>query len=556
MSDDPKKDGAPSALAVNRARLATARGRRKLDVILDAPDPRAFVRQLPAEDLYFAIRDIGLEDAIEVVGLASPGQFRSFVDLDAWDGGVPDPQRVLQWLELAARARASDFRTKRAGLDAELILSVLKAFTIVHSLEEEEDPVLTSSNYLRTAEGKYVVEITAEDATGITVRRLIEDFIAEDPFTATRLFEAVRWESTAELEETALRWRTGRLRDMGFPEFEEAIRIWSPPPAGWMPHSSPVDLGPIAGVPALLLTASTGPLFLDRVVERLPDTNRPLFNEGLIYLLNCAIVADGIEPRALDLARDTLTATRDMLSLGLELSADGDEEKALAILGSTPPVELFRVAVGRVRALAREAAEAAKPVSFGTAGATALDPPESEIVAGLRRKRPQFYDPAPPGSPPRREGDRRAYRSRADLAAAEAVLQRVRALGAALGVLGLDAAGVVALAEASGRATTAVTVGQILLTAAVEGSPRVTPIPAGELSRLCGLFQGGHLTVDARQRLDAWWTRTGASLAEPLRPGFRELGARFISRLEEELGPPCAAGGLDARFVDCLLVAG
>src|SRR5437660_186792 len=99
---DRKQNGGLPTVAVSRAMLATARGRKKLDIILDAPDPKAFVRQLPAEDLYFAIREIGQEDSAEIIALASAGQFRSFVDLDVWREGLPDSQRILGWLELVA----------------------------------------------------------------------------------------------------------------------------------------------------------------------------------------------------------------------------------------------------------------------------------------------------------------------------------------------------------------------------------------------------------------------------------------------------------------------
>src|SRR6516162_9837657 len=88
--------------AVRRA-LVEARGRRKTDLLLDAPDPLALVRAIPPEELYLALLDVGPEDAAEVVALASPEQFRHFVDLSAWprsDEG-PHPGQVVRWLRIA-----------------------------------------------------------------------------------------------------------------------------------------------------------------------------------------------------------------------------------------------------------------------------------------------------------------------------------------------------------------------------------------------------------------------------------------------------------------------
>jgi hypothetical protein len=559
---DSRQIGTPQSLAVNRAMLATARGRRKRDVVLDAPDPRAFVRQLPAEDLYFAIREIGLTDSVEIVAFASPLQFRAFVDLDAWQEHLPVPAQVTKWLEIAAVGARTpqEFRAKRKALDPELILVVLKAMTVVHPLEENDNPVLTSTNFIETAEHKYIVEIMPEGPEGATVRRLIEDFIDEDPFTATRLFEAVRWESNSELEETSLRWRTGRLRDMGFPDMEEALHIWAPLPKTWKPASQSAEPGPVAGVPALLLVSSRAPLFLDRVAERLPDAARPAFNEGLIYLLNCAIVADGIDPKDLDLARDTLAATRDMLSLGLELTAAGNEDAALAILGATPPQELFRLAVGRLNELARQAVLAAKGVSFGTAGSTALDSPDAELISGIRRKRPRLYDPPGPGEKDPPSGSWRAFRTLADLHTAEEAIQRATVAGEALHAAGLTNTEVTRIADAAGRAPTAVTVSQLLLTGAIHriliGEGEIAPLPSSRVTELCALFDSSHLTESARRRLGEYLGSLRERISMQHQVQFETLAASVIQRFEEEVGAPCMAGGIEPQFVECLLIAG
>lgn len=551
-------DTLPS-VAVSRAMLATAQGRRKLDLVLSSPNPKAFLRRLPAEDVYFAIREIGLADAGDLVGLAAPEQFRAFVDLDTWEKDQPLPLRVLEWLQLAFESTPNrkDFRARRDALDRELLLLVLKANTRVHQLEEGVDPELETNNYVRTAEGKYLVEILTEGDEQVFVRRLIEDFIEENPFEATRLFEATKWELGAELEESTLRWRTGRMRDMGFPDIEEALRLWNPLPASWTPHEAPPASGPVAGVPALLLATSPRASLLDRVAERLADEDRTHFNEGLVYLLNCALVADGIDPKDLDLARGSLAAARDMLSLGLELASDGNEERALAILATTPATELFRFAVTRVQELARTTVSAARPVTIGS-GATILDMPESGLVAGLRRRRPRFYDPPKPGETPAPGGDWRAFRSGADLDHVHAALDRVRVMGAVLQALGatgrLDA-----VADAANRAATAITVGQLAMTAAAHHllgePPSVDPLQPAQAAGLCAFFEGGKLVADARTKLVAHFASLASTVPAEQHAALGAMVTRWLDTMEAEIGAPCAAGGLDPRFVDAVLFA-
>jgi hypothetical protein len=64
-----------------RKALRETRGRQKLDLLLSGDEPGKLVRSLPPEDLYLALLDIGPDDAAEVVALASPEQFRHFVDM-------------------------------------------------------------------------------------------------------------------------------------------------------------------------------------------------------------------------------------------------------------------------------------------------------------------------------------------------------------------------------------------------------------------------------------------------------------------------------------------
>src|SRR5260370_14611434 len=82
-----------------RAALARARRGRKADAILSEPDAEKLVPQLPVQDLYYAIKEVGLADAQELVALASPEQIRGFVDLDVWERDALDERRLNAWIE-------------------------------------------------------------------------------------------------------------------------------------------------------------------------------------------------------------------------------------------------------------------------------------------------------------------------------------------------------------------------------------------------------------------------------------------------------------------------
>src|SRR6266436_7148117 len=111
-----------------RRALQAARGKQKLDLILSAPDPEQLVQALPPQELYFALLDIGPDDAAELVAMSSPEQFRHFVDMAAWRGADEGPRtsQVIRWLSLA-REGGEDlekFRRQLWSLDIELLALV------------------------------------------------------------------------------------------------------------------------------------------------------------------------------------------------------------------------------------------------------------------------------------------------------------------------------------------------------------------------------------------------------------------------------------------------
>ena len=143
------------------------------------------------------------------------------VDLDAWTRDTFTPREALPWLR-AARAgahlepkAAERWAEKLASLDREVLYLVLRATLRIHDLEQDPDPEFTSDRFMRTPEGKYIIEFLADGAEYMAVRGVLDDLYAEDPFLATRLLSSIRWDMPSELEETALRWRRDRPQGYG-----------------------------------------------------------------------------------------------------------------------------------------------------------------------------------------------------------------------------------------------------------------------------------------------------------------------------------------------------
>jgi hypothetical protein len=436
---------APAALAKARSALAGARGRRRLDVILDARDPEALVRALPADELYFTIRDIGLADAVPLVQLASPDQFRVFVDLDAWSHDRLDTRKATTWLHAARAGALSDpaseerWAEKLAALDREVLLLVLRASLRVHDLEADPDPEFQSDRFMRTPEGKFVVEFTVDGAEYAAVKGILDDLLAEDPFLATRLLSAIRFEADSELHETALRWRTGRLADLGIPPLEEALSWFARPPKGPARRA-----GAPERPPGFFLAQFERGSLLDRAAASLDAADREAFEAQVLAAANAVLVADGVDPGDLDAVRGAIETARATLELGLEKVAGADEAAAADALAATPVKRIFQEGFGRVLQLGWRAGRLFEEGGAGTRSAPLLDPPIGEAMAALASRRPRYFPglEAPReewGTVPASAFEPRHFLSSAELARTSAALDLAEALAALARRLGLAA---------------------------------------------------------------------------------------------------------------------
>jgi len=444
MARDPEKALTLAELQEARSQLSHATGKRRLDVLFDARDPGALIRALPPDELYFTIREVGLADAVELVQLASAEQFKVILDLDAWRQGHFEPRRALPWIRAARAGALSDpksaarWERKRRALDPEVLYLLLRDLLVIHDLEKDEDPELTTDRFFRTPEGKYIVEFNVEGAEYSAVRGLLDDLYAEAPFMAARLLASLLWELPSELEEAALRWRTGRLADLGYPSLEEALSWYAKPPPG--ESSAP---GSPSRPPGFFLAPLAEATLLARAAARLDPEDRAALELQLIGAGNAVMVADGIDPVDLDMVREAVDGARALVELGLAHRSGGDLAKAAAALEETPVKRLFQEGFGRVLALSWRAERLFKAGGAGTRANPLLDAPLGELLTALAARRPRYQPgleaPREDWGSPAAAAETRRFLSEADILRTAAALDLAEGLAALACELGLSA---------------------------------------------------------------------------------------------------------------------
>ncbi len=403
-----------------RRRLAELTPKDRLESLVDAPDARELVQSIPADDLYWTIAEVGLADSTELVQLASPAQFRAFLDLGAWSKDRIDVHRAITWLRAARVDEQHEFLAKVHGLDLEVVELLLRNATAIH--DREADPDFHPEGLtLETPDGKYLVEFVVEGAELSAMRALVSELIAEDPFKASRLLEAIRWELPSEIEEIAYQFRRARLADLGFPELDRAAAIFAFVEPG--PGASPAfgEAHELAGRPLD---------FLGAALRGVPDDERDQLVEQFRYLANSALVAEAAEPGDPVAARRIAEMVRDHLALGFEHLCGGDPRRAPAVVRETGLRRVFQIGFSLTLKLKFRVDRLDRNPLTRLGDAYLIFPPEETVRSALRRKRPmralrvEGAEPVP-------------FRSASELREAENAIaraeQQVQFLGALLG---------------------------------------------------------------------------------------------------------------------------
>ncbi|HEY1098898.1 MAG TPA: DUF6178 family protein, partial [Myxococcota bacterium] len=116
----------PGPLAPFFKEIASLSAKVRLDRIVSRKDTMRVVRAMPVVDLYATIRDVGLEDSLEILELMSPAQVQGFLDLDGWRRDRVDATAMARWVGAFFAANPDRAVGQLRGLDLELLTLIVK----------------------------------------------------------------------------------------------------------------------------------------------------------------------------------------------------------------------------------------------------------------------------------------------------------------------------------------------------------------------------------------------------------------------------------------------
>lgn len=517
--------------------------REKLQLLIEAADAEELVPQLPAQDLYLMVREVGFEAALDILQLADSEQLTLCLDLDAWQDDRLDGPTLIPWLQVLLSAGDAKLLTTLREIDFELLVLMFKKHLRVVATPgdiEDED----ARHEAERQDGGYRFEFR-DPEHGKLFATLLRVLLRDDQDFCRELLEAVRWEADAELEESVYRQRRVRLAEQGFPDPVEAREIYARLTPGQLEPAGAKGRGEAAGpgIPSPGTVLSAAPP-RDLLAEVLAAGLDEATAWELTYLVNKVMMADRVDVGDAEQVRQVVTRTYATLNLALEYLVADDSQAATETIHRHYLEHLFRLGYGLVLEL-RERARALAGSGIGPY----LEGPFRGLVAALRQPFPAFYA----GLENPEDGSARPFATRRELDLAGRWLDRLELLQRLFGgpLAPLLPSAELDLTGCAPDDPADLVLSDLLLTALANrllGSGfALQPVPRERLSELQGLVcSGDRLRPELRAKTRDW--------LEGLEPGAGAFADDCLDLWEDEFCP-LAADQLDPRFLGGLIVS-
>jgi len=406
--------------------------RSDLEAFLAEPGSDERVRSAPYQDLFLAIKAVGLADSQELLLLATSRQRRGFIDLDCWRKDSFHMASFMEWMAAYMQCGPEEAAAAARAVDANLLALFLRNNIRIHFLEMDEPyPELP---LILTPDQRFGIEVTGQAEGGTIARLLLDAIFRLDASLGYDLIDRVRWDNRVSMEEEAYQNKRLRLEEIGFVDYYEALSIYGEVGTNAAPQLQGAlqeedEAHRVSSTLPALLVASLAPgEHLWRALGAIRDTRQAeLISQQMAALANRILSVHSVTTGDLEKVKPALEEMRDTLNLGLERLTQGRSSLAASALKQQDMLGLFRTGFSLLADLRAEADRVIHRGRLRLPGSrrTLLESPQAELLEGLRRHRPLFFE----GVQDSRRAGYRNFRGLADVESARQSLNEIEALG-------------------------------------------------------------------------------------------------------------------------------
>lgn len=365
------------SLEQKSAYLKAVSAKEKMDLILADPDAKKLAAAMEPQEFFWVMKEIGEEDALELLQVASAQQCIFILDMELWDGWTFSEEKTCQWLTYFMEGGESRIHELLKHIDYEILQLFLGRELVVgggigdHSNDEER-----LADYDHTFDGVFMITFKNPKHSQL-IGTFLSMLVKLDNPLYTALMEGIKGDVDLELEEQCQRFRNGRLQDLGFPPYEEALSIYA--------RVNPDDFRLSGG--KVHHPAGEGGQLMPVIPERdtlffraLAIADEPTLLQELHYLVNTALVAEGNAFHEPESMRGILHRVCGYVNIALEKLASADEQKAAKIVVDEELKRLFQLGFSLVMQL-----------KFSAEKSETADYASGKLLAGLKARRPRYY---------------------------------------------------------------------------------------------------------------------------------------------------------------------
>ena len=435
-------------LSQYRARLARGQRARRPDEIFASADPPGAIRALPGDEFFYLVHEVGFPDAMEIMVHGTAQQIQTVLDFSIWDKDQVSLDKSDDWLAALVEAPVEALGRWAQGIDVELLALLVRRRARIYDLSLEEAPEDSENTIWNSPDRLFAIELLGGPDQVRVTQRMIDSLYRYSPVMMRKLLVGMRAESDAELEEEALRWRSGRMADLGFVDYFEALQVYQElDPASVRigetpaPRARPIDDAGESDhlrLPAVMAERMSARGPFARAAAQLQSREEVAdLHFALVALSNRALSANRVDPSDDERIRGVLDRVSASLDLAVEFLARGDAEREGAAVRTIPLVKLHRLGVsliGKVRRLA-VALRRGNPFAALLPALDIFENDDSQILQSLAKQHPSFPRLL---DQPQAAGER-PFASLADLASATRAVERAAAAIALLRRLGFEA---------------------------------------------------------------------------------------------------------------------
>ena len=334
-------------------------GTDKLRILTETEDLPAVFKALRNDEVFHLVRDIGIEDAFELLPFATKEQRQTFVDLAIWRDAALEPAKFDQVMGLAL-AESWDFAVQFVNeLGPETIALRIFSKATVYTQEEAENVSIPDDVFFNSPDGVFLVVCNTPDDVA-PLRQLMELLYASGVEEAHSLIQAGRRDTIASIADQAEHFREARLEDVGFPRSLDRFSLFEPIVLAELKQTLieriEKQLGKISARAAegtalgLQVLKSDSKLFVWKalaIAEESADISG--YIQEMTLLVNRVFAAVETDPMDSEAWKDASDRTLSFMSLGLQELSQNSLETAADLLIVAWPAELFKAGVQVVR---------------------------------------------------------------------------------------------------------------------------------------------------------------------------------------------------------------